>query len=127
MENRYLDLDLNFSIDPINGDVSTKTDDAAIKRALRHLILLRSGDKPFHPEIASNVSNLLFEPATPMTAIRIQNEILRVIRAYEPRVTINTVNVDLNNDGNSFTVSMSYNINNTLTPDQYTFSLERLA
>jgi phage baseplate assembly protein W len=127
MENRYRDIDLNFLIDPVTGDVSTRTNEAAIKRALRNLILLKRGDKPFHPEISSGVTDLLFEPATPMTAIRIQNEIQRVIKAYEPRVTLNTVNVDLNRDGNSFTVSMSYSVKNTLKPDQFTFSLERLA
>jgi len=127
MENRYRDIDLNFLIDPVTGDVSTRTNEAAIKRALRNLILLKRGDKPFHPEISCGVTDLLFEPATPMTAIRIQNEIQRVIKAYEPRVTLNTVNVDLNRDGNSFTVSMSYSVKNTLKPDQFTFSLERLA
>lgn len=126
MSNRYRDIDINFGMDPITGDLSTKTDEFAIKRALRSLILLKRGDKPFHPEVSSGVTDLLFEPATPMTAIRIQNEVQRVIRTYEPRVSLSTVNVDLNTDGNSFTVSMSYTINNTLKPEQFTFSLERL-
>lgn len=127
MSYRYKDIDLNFIKNPLNGDISTKTDEDAIKRALRNLILLRRGDKPFHPEIHSGVADLLFEPATPMTAIRIQNEIQRVIKSYEPRVTVNTINVDLNTDGSSFTVSLSYTISNTLKPDQFTFSLKRLA
>ena len=124
---RFKDIDLNFIAHPATGDISTKTNEEAIRRALRNLIQLRTGEKPFHPEIASGVRDLLFEPATPLTAIRIQNEIERVIRTYEPRVVLNNVRADLNTDGNSFSISISFNVKNVISPSRLSFSLERLS
>ncbi len=124
---RFKDIDLNFIAHPATGDISIKTNEEAIRRALRNLIQLRTGEKPFHPEIASGVRDLLFEPATPLTAIRIQNEIERVIRTYEPRVVLNNVRADLNTDGNSFSISISFNVKNVISPSRLSFSLERLS
>ena len=60
----YKDLNLNFSANPVTGDVATVTDVIAIKRSVRNLLLTNHYDRPFHPEIGSNVPHLLFENLT---------------------------------------------------------------
>ena len=57
----YKDLNLNFSINPVTGDVNTVTDVIAVKRSVRNLLLTNHYDRPFHREIGSNVPHLLFE------------------------------------------------------------------
>ena len=49
----YKDLNLNFSANPVTGDVTTVTDVNAVKRSVRNLLLTNHYDKPFHPEIGS--------------------------------------------------------------------------
>ena len=45
------DLDINFERNIFTGDVTLKTGDEAIRRAIKSLILLKPSEKPFHPEI----------------------------------------------------------------------------
>lgn len=123
---KFSDLDLDFLAHPATGDIVVATDDAAIKRSLKNLIRFKKGDKPFHPEIVSGVTDLLFEPATPITSIRIQQEITRVINRYEKRVILDDVGVNFESSGNSFIIDIKYTIRSTLRAGSFVFSLERL-
>lgn len=123
---KFRDLDLDFLAHPATGDIVGKTDVDAVRRAVRNLILFRKGDKPFHPEIASGVKDILFEPAVPITAIRLQTEITRVIKTYEPRVLLDKVGVNYTTDGNSFIIDIQFTVQNTLKKGSVTFNLERL-
>ena len=68
----FSDLDLRFRRHPNTSDIKPLTDIEAVKNALRNLLLTNSGDRPFHPEIGSGVTRLLFEPGDPYTAIAIK-------------------------------------------------------
>ena len=57
----YKDLNLNFTRNPVTGDVATVTDVNAVKRSIRNLLLTNHYDRPFHPEVGSGIPNLLFE------------------------------------------------------------------
>ena len=65
---QYTDLDLFFGKKSSNSDVQELTDIKAVKRSIRNLVLLNHYEKPFHPEIASGVRDMLFENMTPVTA-----------------------------------------------------------
>ena len=64
----YKDLDLNFIPHPVKKDVNKKVGVNAIMQSLTNLILLNHYEKPFHPEIGSNVRKMLFEPIDPVVA-----------------------------------------------------------
>ena len=85
---RYKDLDLDFIPHPVTKDLVSKINDEAVKRSIRNLVLLNTYEKPFHPEIGSDVRNLLFELATPLTAIRLKKAIEEVIENFEPRAQL---------------------------------------
>jgi len=123
---KFRDIDLDFLSHPATGDLVAKTNEDAVKRSLRNLLRFRRGDKPFHPEINSGVYDLMFEPATPMTAIRLQQEITRVIEKYETRVILDRVGVDLESGGNSLIINIKFTMKNSLRQSALTFSLERL-
>ena len=55
MVDRYRDLDLDFVPHPVTKDISIKTNDEAVKRSVRNLVLTNAYEKPFHPEISSDV------------------------------------------------------------------------
>ena len=87
----YKDLNLNFDINPITSDVTTVTDVNAVKRSVRNLLLTNHYDRPFHPELGSNVQALLFENFGPITGNQLSRQIEEIIGNYEPRARVETV------------------------------------
>ena len=87
----YKDLNLYFTRNPVTSDVSTVTDVQDIKRAVRHIVLLNPGEKPFHPEIGTGVRGALFQNFTPPILQALRDRIEAVVRRYEPRVTVREV------------------------------------
>lgn len=121
----YSDLDLTFLPNPVTGDVSMKYDEQSVIRSVRNLLSTSPYDRLFQPDLGSSLNNLLFEPVSPITATLIQNEIIRTITNYEPRVTINTLNVTANTDGNQFNVSLSFFVGNKTSPTAINIILQR--
>ncbi len=117
----FSDLNLLFLPHPITSDVVMNVDDAAIKRSLRHIVLSRPFDSPFHPEMSCQANNMLFELATPVTAEIIKATVIQAINKYEPRVTNLLVLVKDNSYRNAYTVEIYFSvIGNT---KQITFSV----
>ena len=67
MANRFSDIDMDFTKNPISGDVNILTDDVAVKRSVRNLVLTSRWERLMQPEIDSRVSDRLFENITPLT------------------------------------------------------------
>ena len=126
IQNRYSDLDLMFKIHPIKKDIVVSVDDQAIIRSVRNLILTNHYERPFHPEIGSNVRRMLFEPISPLTANYIQREIEDTIKNFEPRVKLQQVVVQIESDANYYSVIISFYINNRAEPTTINFVLQRL-
>lgn len=125
-KNLFKDLDLDFSPHPVTADIPQKTDEEAVKRAVRNLVLMCRYDKPFHPEIDSRIRNLLFEPATPLVAMAIQSNLKDILTRYEPRAKINDIQVVFNEEYNSFNVSISFALLNSRQLSKVFVSIERL-
>jgi phage baseplate assembly protein W len=126
IQNRYSDLDLTFTIHPIKKDIVLSVDDQAVIRSIRNLVLTNHYERPFHPEIGSNVRKLLFEPISPLTANYIQREIEDTIRNYEPRAKLQQVIVQIEPDANFYSAIISFYINNRTEPTTINFVLQRL-
>ena len=112
----YKDLSLFFSRNPVTGDVSTVSDVQNIKRAVRNLVLLNTWDKPFHPEIGTNIRGSLFENVTPMTIAVLREKIEESIGIHESRVTVTDVTFGDTLDNNELSCTIEFTINNV--PEQ---------
>jgi phage baseplate assembly protein W len=112
----YKDLNLFFTPNPVTSDVSTVTDVQNIKRAVKHLVLLNPGEKPFHPEIGTGIRDALFENFSPPIRESLRMRIENVIQTYEPRVTVQEVTFNdpdyQRMDNNELRCSISFSINN---------------
>lgn len=127
MANRqFIDLDLGFTVHPIKKDLLTLTDAEAIKNSVKNLVLGQHYERKFHPEIGSVVTSLLFENATPITAINIENSIKNVLSNFEPRIRVKNVLVDVSEDENGYQATIEFYILNTLEPVVFDLFLERL-
>jgi phage baseplate assembly protein W len=125
-KNLFKDLDLDFAPHPMTADVPQKTDAEAVKRAIRNLVMMNKYDKPFKPQIDARLTRLLFEPATPITAVVVRSNIIDILNRYEPRAKINDVIVLFNDDTNTFEVTVSFMLLNTRETSKVFVTIERL-
>ena len=118
----YRDFSLFFTKNPVTGDVSTLTDVADVKRAVRNLVLTNEFDRPFHPEIASHVRDLLFQPFTAITYNLLRNRIDKVLEIYEPRATLTRIEIDdrefQNLDNNTLSIKIFFTLLNAPTNEE---------
>ena len=112
---QYTDLDLFFGKKSSNSDVQELTDIKAVKRSIRNLVLLNHYEKPFHPEIASGVRDMLFENMTPVAATILARKIEDVIQNFEPRARLVSVTALPNLDRNEYEVSIEFYVVNQPT------------
>ena len=104
----YRDLDLDFTRHPVTNDVVAIEDVNAVKRSVRNLINTQFYERPFHPELGCGVRELLFEPFTPMTKVFLERKIEEVLTNYEPRVEIQNIAVDDDQDRNRLVVDIYF-------------------
>jgi len=121
----YADIDLTFNRVPVSGDIAMRYDDQAVIASVRNLLLTNFYERPFQPNLGSNINSILFEPATSLTAGILDTEIRNVINNFEPRVQINNLNVNPNVDGNTFLIDLSFYIGNNTTPTAVNLILQR--
>jgi phage baseplate assembly protein W len=121
----FSDLDMGFLPNPVSKDVSRKYDENAIKQSIKNIIMTKNYERPFHSDIGTQISSLLFEPITPMLRATIKKTIINAIAAYEPRVSLQDVSVLLSPDNNGVYVTIVFTIVNTITPVSVDLFLER--
>tara|TARA_B100000745_G_scaffold164623_1_gene107701 strand:- start:208 stop:669 length:462 start_codon:yes stop_codon:yes gene_type:complete len=125
----YKDLSLFFTPNPVSGDVTMVTDVQDIKRSVRNLVMTNRFEKPFHPEIASHIRDLLFERFTPITFNLLRNRIETVLANYEPRVSVTDVEIDDTGeaiDGNELNVRIFFTLKNDPQIQSVDILLERV-
>ena len=108
----YSDLDLFFQKKNSNSDVNIIEDVQAVKRSIRNLVLLNTYERPFHPEIAGGVRELLFENMTPITSIVLARKVEDVISNFEPRARLQAVRATPDFDRNAYTVTIDFFVRN---------------
>ena len=108
----YKDLNLNFSTNPITQDVTTLTDVNAVKRSVRNLLLTNHYDRPFHPEIGSNIQALLFENFGPITGNQLTRTIEEMIANFEPRARVENVECFPLPDTNTYDIRIYFYVEN---------------
>ena len=122
----YKDLNLNFEQNSATKDIQKLTDVESVKRSVRNLINLNHYEKPFHPEVGSNLRAMLFELITPQMTHYIGKLISQLIQNYEPRCKLVQVNNMPDLDRNGYSVSISFYVVNHPEPVTVESFLERL-
>ena len=123
----YKDINLNFSKHPITGDISKLTNVEAVKRSVRNLVNTNFYERPFHPEIGSDVRSILFEPVSPLIADVLKRYVEDVINNFEPRAELISVIVSPDIDRNAYGVTIEfYLVNSPSGLQSVNLFLERL-
>ena len=122
----YSDLDLDFTRNPVTSDVVKLTDVEAVKRSVKNLIQTNHYERPFHPEIGSDVRAMLFEPMTPLTALNLQRKVAEVLNNFEPRINLQQVLASPDLDRNSYALKIMFYVIGSNQPVEVETFLERL-
>lgn len=125
LHNMRKDIDLNFTPHPLTGDLSIKKDRSAVDQSMRNLVMTSFYERGFNVELGGNVYESLFDNFTFLTQQTIKNNILRVLKNFEPGVELVDVIADMK-ESNQLDVEIYYNYYNDPDVRRVTIPLERL-
>jgi len=106
----YKDFNINFKPHPVTEDLMVVKDDADIRQSIKNLLLTRKGERLFNSKIGTGLLDLLFDPLDFATSALIRSEIDTVLRNYEKRIRIQSLDVSPNFDDNGYDISLTYMI-----------------
>lgn len=121
----YKDLDLTFA-QTTSKDVAKRVDVNAVKQSIKNLLLTRPGERPFQPDLGSDLYSILFEPMDTVTVETLKGVISTCIGNYEPRVRLQEVAVSPNYDTNSYDISLYFYVIGIYTPVTFNLTLQRV-
>jgi phage baseplate assembly protein W len=121
----YSDIDLTFNRVPVTGDIAISYDNQAVIRSVSNLLLTNHYERPFQPDIGSNLEKMLFENVSSMMEGAIAREIEDCINNYEPRVKLNEITVSASENENGYNISLSFFIGNNTAPTSVNLLLKR--
>lgn len=70
-------------------------EDEQIKYCIRAAILSRRGERPFSPDIGSELHDFLFRPLVASTISDLKQKVREAVEGSEPRVAVQEVEVDV--------------------------------
>ncbi len=123
---KFSDIDLDFKRNPVSGDVNILTDDVAIKRSVKNLVLTSRFERLFQPDVECRITDQLFENMDPLTEIRIEQAIRHTLSIYEKRIEVIDIIVSPNEYKNYVGVTIVFRIKNTENNITTQLKLERL-
>lgn len=122
----YSDFLINFERHPINKDLVRNVNEAAVRQAIKNIVLTNRGEIPYQPTRGSNVRRFLFEQMTPQTAHDIKEDIIQAITNDEKRCELLSVTVEPNYGAQHYTIVIVFTILNETAPQTVNITLERI-
>lgn len=121
----FSDIDLTFS-KRLSGDIFKKVDAAAVKQAVKNLLLTNAFEKPFQPTFGGNLNALLFELVDDDSSHEIENVVEETITRFEPRAKVISVVANVEPDYNAVAVTVTFQVVNTEEVVVFETTLTRL-
>lgn len=121
----YSDVDLSFVNKP-SGDIYKKTDAAAVKQAVKNLLLTNHGEKPFNNYFGGDLNRFIFSLSEEFDELEIKDRIATAMNNHEPRAIPLGIKVELLPDQNSVRVYVRFQVVNTEEIVELSVSLARL-
>lgn len=116
VEEIYSDITNTFDIHPAKLDVTTLTNEEAVKQSIHNLLRTNKGERLFNPVIGSNLQSLLFENITPQTESSLREYIEVTINNFEPRANLIDVIVSALPEINAYAATVVFSVINKSEP-----------
>jgi phage baseplate assembly protein W len=121
----FKDIDITF-LAKDTGEIFKKTEAAAVKQAVKNLVLTNHFEKPFNAKFGGNIQGLLFELADDETGEQVRETIIAAINEHEPRARVISVDVNSQPDFNSIEATITFRVINSGEIVTFTTILKRL-
>ena len=108
----HVDVDLAFKPRP-SGEIFKKTDAAAVKQAVKNLLMTSRHEKPFQPNFGANLNSALFALDTEYDPEYISGLIKDAITNYEPRARVLSLAIKPDSNYNALDVQITFQVVNT--------------
>ena len=113
----FRDISLSFKRHPITNDVTVLKNEDAIKKAVVNLVRTRVGERFFNDILGTSVGDALFE-LNSFDNDTIREEIITLLKNYEPRIELTNVFVEGQTDSNDLLIQIEYDIVGLPLPTQ---------
>lgn len=113
IDREYSDIDCTFAATPTTKALYKKTDAAAVRQAVKNLLLTDRGSVPFRPYYGGNLESLLFELSSVLDERDVEDTIRLAIKNEEPRAEVREVTALFNEDTYSLSVRLVFAVKNT--------------
>ena len=97
----------------VSVDVFKKENAAAVKQAVKNILLTNFAEKPFLPRYGGNLNALLFGLNTDFDSQEIKDQIIQTVKIYEPRAIILNVATEIRDDSHEVKVTVTFRVVNT--------------
>ena len=127
LDNRelYADFFVDFNAHPETGMLMRNTNENAVKRSLRNLILTNRGEVPFQPNKGSSIRKILFEQISDVTTDLLTTYIKETVK-LEPRCQLLDTVVIPNELQNSYSVTLVFTLINSNKEVALNLNLQRI-
>jgi len=96
------------------------TDFELVQQDIFNHFNIRKGEKLMNPDFGTIIWGMLFEPFTDSVRKAITNDIKRIV-TYDPRVAVDTIQIDEFNAGIQITITLTYLVENKTATLSFNF------
>lgn len=115
---KFKDISLSFTRNPVTNDILALNDADAIKKSVVNLVRTRIGERFFNSLVGTNVENSIFELQSVPLARSLQIDIETLLKNFEPRIRLTSVQVNYPDYTNELNIIISYDIIGLSIPTQ---------
>ena len=109
----YSDFHMDLFRNPVSLDLAVNRDEEAVKQSIKNLLFTDRGERPFQPDLGSDIRKMLFENLTPNTSLVMREMIRETVEQYEPRANLIGVDIIATPDNNAVRVVVVFNVINS--------------
>lgn len=106
----FKDISLSFAKHPVTNDLIILKNEDAIKKSVINLIRTRLNERFFNDLLGTSVENSLFELSDSDLFSFLEEEIITLIKNFEPRINLKNILLEFIEDSNDLNIKISYDI-----------------
>ncbi len=138
MPKSFLGVGWGFQVDPKtpdspagvrleNGAIQMAEYEESVRQSIWIILGTAKGERVMRPDFGCGIYELVFELNSPATAGRISQAVREALLLYEPRIEVQNVNVESQDNGETLLISIGYEVRatNNVFNLVYPFYLER--
>lgn len=122
----YADFTTSFTRHPVTNALSRVINEDAVAQAIKNIVLTNYGERPYEPDVGSDIIRSLFEQNDYVTSHDVEVRLRLAISQGEPRAVLHGISVEPSPDNYVFKVTIVYSTINTTEPSSLSLIIKRI-